>query len=91
MGDGLGDEDTVGGGPASEVKIELEVGAGGGGNGLGDEEDRVGGEFPPSEVTTKLGLDVGVGGFGSGEAVGTPVELVLTTVEPRLGAEFIPS
>ena len=90
MGDGLGDEDTVGGEPPSEFKFELEVGAGGGGNGLEDEDDTVGGAFP-SEVTTKLGLVVGVGGVGSGEAVGIPVKLVLTEVEPGLGAEFIPS
>jgi hypothetical protein len=62
------------------------------GDGMEDEENRVG------EVTSMNGLDVGVDesesgvdGGESGVGVGILVELVLTTVGPGPGAEFIPS
>ena len=61
---------------------------------------------PPFEVTTKIGLDIGADWGGSDGVVGVLVdgilvdgmlvdgmlvELVLTTVGPGPGAEFIPS
>ena len=56
---------------------------------------------PPFEVAAKIGLDIGADGGGSDGAVGVLVdrilidgmlvELVLATVGPGPGAEFIPS